>query len=291
VYHTKSAPSHADVDVEGAHRPDRTATRIELIPIKSVYKHLDDLPAASRLSVTCSPAHGVEATIELVAHLLQHGHDAIPHLAARQFASHAQLRDVVARCDALGVIEAFVIGGDAASDGPFGEAVDVATAYAEHSDRIRRFGFAGYPDDHVLIGTDELWKALGRKQAFLREAGLHGYLTTQMCFDASKITSWLGALRDRGIELPVHLGVPGRVDRFKLASISARLGVGSSLGFLKKNKTSALKLLGSAHYEPTDLIEAVIGDHEAVAGLHVFSFNNVGPTVAWLDQYLTAPAT
>jgi methylenetetrahydrofolate reductase (NADPH) len=287
VFQTNSAPIDADGAIKSAHRPDRSTIRIELIPIKSVYKHLEDLPAASRLSVTCSPAHGVEATIELVAHLRQHGHDAIPHLAARQFSSHAQLRDVVAQCDALGVAEAFFIGGDAMSDGPFGEALDVATAYAEHSSRIRRFGFAGYPDGHVLIDTDDLWEALNRKQAFLRDAGLQGYLSTQMCFDSPRIASWLGALHARGVELPVQLGVPGRVDRFKLASISARLGVGSSLGFLKKNKTSALKLLGSAHYEPTDLIDSVIDDHGSVAGLHVFSFNNLGPTVAWLDHYLS----
>jgi methylenetetrahydrofolate reductase (NADPH) len=270
-------------------RPDAEHTRVELIPLPSVRKHLPALPSGSRISVTCSPTHGLEATLDLTAELMRLGHDVVPHLAARQISTEGELRDLVAACDGLGVREVFVIGGDADHHGPYREALDLAAAYRDASTRVEAFGFAAYPDGHATIDDDRLAAALLRKQDFLRRSGMRGHLSTQMCFDPAVVARWLDHARAEGISLPIHLGVPGRVDRLKLAAISARLGIGSSISFLKKNRTSALKLLG-AHFDPGSLVDEV---HDRAAhgidGLHVFSFNNVEPTLAWLDGHHGGP--
>ena len=47
------------------------------------------------------------------------------------------------------------------------------------------------------------------KQQLLADAGVAGYASTQMCFNPTTISRWLEAERSRGMDLPIHLGLPG----------------------------------------------------------------------------------
>ena len=120
-------------------------------------------------------------------------------------------------------------------------------------------------------------------------AGKTGWASTQMCFDGGKIASWLDAERLAGFELPVYLGVAGAVDRKKLMTMGMRLGIGASLGFLKKNKSTMGRLLGSG-YDANELLGelAPTAADRNITAVHGFTFNQVEATVAWrqatLDQ-------
>ena len=78
--------------------------------------------------------------------------------------------------------------------------------------------------------------------------------STQMCFDAGRIRSWLEEERALGLTVPVHLGVPGVVDRTRLMTMGARLGVGTSLRYLSKNRATVMRMLAPGGYDPTDLV-------------------------------------
>ena len=54
------------------------------------------------------------------------------------------------------------------------------------------------------------------------------YMITQMCFDPEVIVEWLRRVRAEGVDLPVHLGVPGVAERAKLLKIALKIGVGQS---------------------------------------------------------------
>jgi methylenetetrahydrofolate reductase (NADPH) len=266
----------------------RGHSRIEVIPLPSLSRGMEGLPA-SRLSVTCSPTHGVDVTVDVTCRLRELGHDAIPHLAARQVESRAHVAALAARCDAAGVTEVFFVGGDAAQPvGSYDRAIDLAADYASSSHAIEGYGFTAYPDGHAAISAELLSAALHEKQAFVSAVGAYGYVSTQMCFSAPAIAGWARRERACGLTLPIRLGVPGRVDRLKLASISGRLGVASSLRFIKKNRASVTKLMTRAHFEPTEIVDEVLGEEPGlgIAGLHVFSFNNVAASVDWLDGYV-----
>ena len=131
-------------------------------------------------------------------------------------------------------------------------------------------------------------EALFAKQELLAEAGLRGYCSTQMCFDPARIIAWLKAERSDGLTLPVYLGLPGAVERTKLLTIGARLGVGQSLRYLRKNRRSMAKLLGSSAHDPSELLEALSSQLTplGINGLHIFTFNQVEATAAW-HQALT----
>lgn len=269
-------------------REVRERTRVEVIPVPSLNRKLDALPTHSRVSVTCSSTHGVGATIEATALLRGRGHDAIPHLAARQFDSRAELGEVVARCDDLGVDEVFLIAGDAGRAGPYGHALELADAYVTASRAVRTIGFSAYPEGHSSISPECVAAALGDKQRFLSSAGVAGYVSTQMCFVADTVLDWARRERENGLQLAVRLGIPGPSDPLKLASMSTRIGVGNSIRYLRKNRSTIGSLLRPRSFDPTELASVVLaaGADVGVDGLHVFSFNNIGPTVSWLDDLL-----
>ena len=81
--------------------------------------------------------------------------------------------------------------------------------------------------------------------------------------------------------MPVDLGIPGVVDRTRLLSLGVRLGVGTSLRFLRKHRATMAAMIGG--YDPTGLVDDLVAATSGlgVTGLHAFTFNAVAPTVAW----------
>jgi len=149
-------------------------------------------------------------------------------------------------------------------------------------------GIGSYPDGHSTIPEQALVDALLEKQEMIAAAGLEGYMSTQMCFDAGTIGEWLALRRSAGVTLPCHLGVPGAVDRTKLLTISIRLGIGHSARYLKKNRTSVIRLLSPGGFNPNKLIAPLSrrADDLDIAGIHCFTFNAVDTTEDWRQKSL-----
>ena len=90
---------------------------------------------------------------------------------------------------------------------------------------IRTIGIAAYPEGHPLIEPETIARALEEKSR------VADYMTTQMCFDPEVLLGWLRAVRQAGVTLPVHVGLPGEIERRRLLEVSMRIGVGPSLAY------------------------------------------------------------
>lgn len=263
----------------------------ELVPMKSVEPAIADLAPGSTVSVTCSPAKGLPATQDLVARLVDLGHEAVPHLAARQVENREHVARLAAWIRRVGLPEVFVIAGDCPHPaGPYLDAISFLRDLFEHDTGLERVGVASYPDGHPLIERPILHEALHAKQTLFAAVGVAGSATTQMCFDAARIRTWLSVERCDGFTMPVAVGIPGVVDRTRLLKTGVRIGVGASLRYLRKNRAAMAALLGPGGYDPTDLVTAIAADAAelGVTGLHSFTFNSVAPTRAWQDSLLAA---
>jgi methylenetetrahydrofolate reductase (NADPH) len=90
--------------------------------------------------------------------------------------------------------------------------------------------------------------------------------------------------------LPVYVGVPGAVDRKKLLQISLKVGVGDSVRFLRKQSGLVGMLLKAGGYSPDELVERLApyaGDElYDIAGLHLYTFNQVERTEEWRQKML-----
>lgn len=253
-------------------------TRFEILPLGRSEDEARQLPEPARLTVTCSPSHGPDRSVALAARLCAMGHAVTVHMAARMVRDGAHLDALLAGMSGAGADDLFVIGGDA--DPPLGEyasAVDLLPVVAEHPRRPRTIGIAGYPEGHPRISDEALQEALEQKSR------LADYVATQMCFDPDALLGWVMRQRKRGLGLPVLIGIPGKVTRRKLLELSARIGVGPSVDFLRKQH--GLRRLLSRSSTADRLYDAVayaLDDPQLnVAGFHIFTFNRLIDTWGW----------
>ncbi len=261
------------------------APKYELVPLKNVDAQAAHLPPASLVSVTASPAKGIEATVELAAKLTAAGHHAVPHLSAHMIRDRAHLAEILRRMAGAGIERAFVVGGDSEDPTEFADGLALLRALAEASDRPREIGIPCYPEGHPFIDDARLIEVLAEKLPYA------DYMTSQMCFDAKAISGWLRGRRGAGVALPFVIGIPGVAEPQRLLSISARIGVADSRKFLMKNTRFVARMIRSGgFYKPDGLLEALaplMADPAAgVHGIHLYTFNAVDMTEAWRAHYL-----
>jgi methylenetetrahydrofolate reductase (NADPH) len=265
------------------------APTFELVPLKNALEQAAALPAGATVSVTASPAKGLEATVALCEALQAQGFRAVPHLSARMVRDQAHLRDLLAWLEGAGVARAFVVGGDAKEPGDFPDGLALLRAMAEIGHPLEEIGIPCYPQGHAFIPDAALADALRQKAAFAN------YMTTQLCFDPVAIGSWLAARRSEGLALPVHIGLPGVAEPHKLLAITARIGVADTHRFLTKNARFVARLIRSGgFYRPDGLLDGlapVIADPAMrVVDLHLYTFNNVEATEAWRERFVSSLA-
>ncbi|MHA7275877.1 methylenetetrahydrofolate reductase [Arthrobacter sp. Hz1] len=250
--------------------------RVEIVPQAGIVEALQQyLPAPAVITITCLPRHGAEETVDLAVRLADLGYRAVPHLAARSLTSREQLAGFLARLQAAGVSDIFVIAGDAdAAVGPYpwsGALVEDITSLGGGSFRL---GTAAYPEGRPGASATELTDLLLKKQ------DLCSWAVTQLCFSGPVLDTYLSELRTAGVTLPVWAGVPGAVRRSRLISLAARIGVGPSLKFARRSLSGAgggslvRSVLAPSSYDPAPLVRTVL-DSGSFAGIHVYSFNDL----------------
>lgn len=257
--------------------------RYEVIPARGIEQKVAALPYASTVTVTASPALGLDRTIDVSVALAARGFRVVPHVAARMVAGRSHLERLVQRVEGSGIHEVFVVGGDADPPaGEYREAGDLLQELTGLPHPFARVGIGGYPEGHPLIPDDMLLEALRRKQPFAT------YLVTQMCFDAGALDRWIREIRAEGVDLPVVVGLPGVVERRKLAEISLRTGVGASLSYLRKHGRQIMTLARSRRYDPSGLArevaECAVDSTLGIRGAHLFTFNQVEQTRDWVAR-------
>ena len=254
-------------------------SQFEVLPLERSVALAAQLPQPERLTVTCSPRHGPDESVAVARRLTALGHTVAVHVAARMIRARAHLDQLLAAMAEAGVDDMFLIGGDATPpQGPWSSAVDLLPVVQEHPQRPAEIGIAGYPEGHPLIDSETLAEVLQRKSA------LAAYITTQLCFDGEAVRAWIARTRERGVELPMLVGLPGVVDRRRLLEMSMRIGVGPSIAFLRKQR-GLRKLLGPSSVTP-DRVYDELAPHLAdpklgIAGFHYYTFNQLMDTWNW----------
>lgn len=274
-----------------AHRVALTdSLTFELVPLKSLDAAVQALPAGAEVSVTCSPTKGIQETQRVTGELQAQGFVPIPHIAARMVRDRTHTAEIAAWCRELGVKKIFVVGGDAELPGEYLGAVEFLADFLTTNHGVDTIGVTAYPDGHAFLSDEKVRSALHEKQRLLAAAGIDGYCSTQMCFDPDAIAKWLRVEREMGLTLPVHLGISGVVDKTKLLTMGARLGVGESLKYLRKNMSAVVKMMTTVSYDPNDLLLPLSSDlvDFGVTGMHVFTFNQVESTNKWRMSVLSS---
>ncbi|MGW0824412.1 5,10-methylenetetrahydrofolate reductase [Streptomyces sp. NPDC002845] len=255
--------------------------RYEVLPAKATEdKVLAHVPRDVAVTVTASPVKGLEPTLDLVTRLAAHGYRVVPHVPSRLLRDDGQLKEVVDRLREAGVDDIFVPAGDADPPaGAFGGALPVLRRLNELDRPFAHVGVTGYPESHPLIHDDVTIQAMWDKREHAT------YIVSNLCFDSRVLGQWIARIRRRDVTLPVHVGVAGPVQRAKLLSMAAKIGVGESTRFLTKHASWFLRFAAPGGYSPERLLarteEALTVPSAGVAGLHLFTFNQIAETERW----------
>jgi methylenetetrahydrofolate reductase (NADPH) len=254
--------------------------RFEVLPLEGIEEQvLANLGADVKVTVTASPRHGLDATLDLTERLTAAGYATVPHLSARLVRDRMHLAELLERLRGGGVRELFVLAGDAAEPaGEFPGAVELLEAMGPRRAEFDAIGITGYPESHHLISDEETIRAMFAK------APMATHIVSQLCFDSSTIAGWIADVRRRGTDLPIWIGVPGHVSRAKLLRVSRKIGLGESARFLSHHRNWISRLV-ARQFKPDRLVREltpVATDPAArVAGFHLYTFNEVGRTERW----------
>lgn len=262
-----------------------THARYEVLPTKTVEdKVLDSVPTSIAVTVTASPSMGLERTVETAERLAKQGYSVVPHLAARMVHGRSELEELVDRLTTAGISTVFVPGGDADPVGDYPDALSLLEDLTALGSPFAEVGVTGYPESHPTIHDDLTVQSMWDKRKHATQ------IVSNLTFDPAVIKDWLHRLRLRGITLPLLLGVPGPVDRAKLLGMATKIGVGDSTRFLAKQKGLMTRLVAPGGFTGESFLARcapTIGEPEMkVAGLHVYTFNQVAETEAWRQDWL-----
>ena len=259
--------------------------RWELLPFASFADQLAHVPPNATITLTASPEKGVETTVDMAVETATNGSlTVVPHIAARAVRDREQLSTMADRLHAAGITDIFVPGGDNEEPaGEFSSSLELLEALEEMGISFDEIGITGYPEGHPKIDDGTLLEALQSKEPYAT------YAVTQLCYDADTIIEWIDETREMGVELPLYIGIPGVMNYQKLAGISAKVGVGESIRFVRK--TTGIfgmikRMIGSRGvYKPDTLLDGLAPyadePHYDIAGLHLYTFNRASDTAAW----------
>jgi methylenetetrahydrofolate reductase (NADPH) len=248
-----------------------------------------NIPPGTRINVTFLENEDGRMRLDAVHAVKRFGYVPVPHISARRLRTREQLEEYMAALAAAGACEnVLVIAGDPTEPlGPFEDTLAVIKSGMLQKYGVRNIGVGGYPEGHPAIPESALWSALEGKAAVLRQLGLPGVVITQFGFDVDPVLKWVEAVRERGIDLPVRVGVPGPAGVRRLLSFASRLGVGTSTGIAKKYGFSISNLMGTAGPDKfiCALAEGLDPGRHGEVKLHFYTFGGLKATSDWIADF------
>jgi methylenetetrahydrofolate reductase (NADPH) len=280
--------------------PDMPGPASSITDAYSLEASTKDIPAlsaaaprimpASTIAIPYLPREDDDARLAAARAVRRLGFEPMPHFSARRIASLAELESFVQRAVAeAGVERCFVIAGDPSTPvGPFSDSSALIDTGVFERAGIKVIGVGGHPEGHPVMSTAEQWEVLERKCHNIVKRGMTPLIVTQFAFDADIVLTWLKALRERGIEHRVRVGVPGPASIAVLARYAALCGVSACASMWSKYGISIGKLFGTAG--PDRFVERLatgLTEAHGKVSLHFFPFGGIAQSVKWIEQYRT----
>lgn len=255
--------------------------RYEVFPTRTVEGAvLEWVPRDMTVAVTASPGKGLAATLDLTQRLRAHGYRVVPHLSARLVVDDSHLTEIVARLAESGVDDIFVPGGDLDPPaGRFDSALSLLARLNELGHHFSHIGITGYPESHPKIVDDVTIQAMWDKRRYAT------YIVSNLCLNPAALRRWIERVRARGVMLPIFIGMTGPLDSARLMNMAVKAGARESARFLSGHAGSLLRLGMPGGYRPETFLDrlgpVLASPASAVAGLHLFTFNQVRQAEQW----------
>ncbi|MEE9428681.1 MAG: methylenetetrahydrofolate reductase [Paracoccaceae bacterium] len=252
------------------------------------------LPTNTRVYIAHIEGTPIEDMVATAKRLTADGYSVMPHFPARIIKDADQLADWIARYQGeAGVDQGLILAGSPSRQlGEFESSMQLLETGLFDRAGFRHLHVAGHPEGNKDIDPDgseqNVMQALRWKQDFSSRTDAKMALATQFCFDAKPVITWVDALSEAGIDLPVHIGIAGPAKLQTLIRFAIACGVGPSLKVLQKRAMDVTKLV--LPYEPTDVI-AQLAAHKAanpefnISQVHFFPLGGIKSNANWAIEH------
>ena len=247
------------------------------------------LSPGTHVYVTTLPGSTIDDTMSVCERLKSEGFVPVPHIVARQIPDAGKLRDGLTRfrdnCDGNQVL--VLAGGAPNAVGEFENSMQLLETGLFDQMGIRTVGVAGHPEGSPDMSDQQIESALKWKREFAERTDARMYVITQFCFEAQPVIEWEKRLSDIGINLPLHIGIPGVATVGTLLKHAKACGIGASMIFLKKQARNASKMLTSLKPDNLlhDLAEHVrCNPQSKIENLHIYPLGGLRKSVEWIQR-------
>ena len=209
----------------------------------------DLIPKGTLVYIAHIEGTPIEEMVETAKKINDQGYSPMPHFPARIIKNKETLQDWISRYkNEANVDNALLIaGGSNKPHGDFDSSIQLIESELFDMAGFKNLHIAGHPEGNKDIDNDgttnNIDKALSWKNEFSNRTDATMAITTQFCFDSETVIDWANAVKNNGIDLPIHIGIAGPAKLQTLLKYSLECGVGASIKILQKRAMDLTKLL------------------------------------------------
>ncbi len=262
---------------------------IEIIPSTAdkIGDFREQLPHGARVFVPFLPRAAFADCVPLATRLRHEGMEPVPHIAARRLRSRDELTETLgALREQARVREVLVIAGDPEEPaGPFENSMAVLETGLLEEYGVETIFVGGQPEGIPGVPAEDVANALDWKAAYAKQSSARFRLVTQFVLDPDNLMAWRRNIADRGIDLPLHVGVAGPTSLKTLMKFAGLTGAKASFRAMRKYGVKLARLSDTA--VPDDLVYRLASETAGaeVHGLHVYTFGGFASAVEWLSKW------
>ena len=248
------------------------------------------LPEGTRVYIAHIEGTPIEDMVATAARIKGEGFDVMPHFPARIIKDKATLENWIAMYQGEADVKQglMLAGGVAQPHGEFSDSMQLLDTGLFDKAGFTHLNVAGHPEPNLDIDPDgsrtNTYAALDWKQEFANRTDAEMALATQFCFEAEPVIKWANELAERGMTLPIHIGIAGPAKLQTMIKFAIACGVGPSLKVLQKRAKDVSKLL--LPHEPTEIL-ADLAAHKAanpdfnITKVHFFPLGGIKTNATW----------
>jgi methylenetetrahydrofolate reductase (NADPH) len=268
---------------------------IEVMPSTAakIESFKDILPINTRIYIAHIEGVPIEEMIQTAKRLQSEGFSVMPHFPARIIKNKSTLEEWITKYqDEASIDQALLLAGGVTNPhGIFENSMQLVETELFNKYNFKNLHFAGHPEGNKDIdfdgSTNNVDEALLWKQKFNERTDIEVALTTQFCFEADPVIKWADSMIEKGINIPIHIGVAGPAKLQTLIKFSIACGVGPSLKVLQKRAKDVKKLL--LPFDPNDFLET-LAQHKKenpkfnITNIHFFPLGGINTSADWIKN-------
>ena len=248
------------------------------------------LPEGTRVYIAHIDGTPIEDMVATAKRVKEEGFDVMPHFPARIIKDKATLENWIAMYQGEADVKQGLVlaGGIPKAHGEFTDSMQLLDTGLFDKAGFTHLNVAGHPEPNLDIdpkgGRANTYAALDWKQEYAKRTDAEMALATQFCFEAQPVIEWANELAERGMNLPIHIGIAGPAKLQTMIKFAIACGVGPSLKVLQKRAKDVSKLL--LPHEPTEILTDLAAHKAAnpdfnITKVHFFPLGGIKTNATW----------